>query len=659
MNIHFGVDYYPEHWPMERWETDAGLMKEMGIQVVRLAEFSWYKMEPQKSKYDFTWLEKIISIMGDYGIKVILGTPSAAPPAWMVHETPEILPIDKLGRKRGFGGRHHDCQSNQTYRNHIQNLVTEMVKKFAKNEHVIGWQIDNELGNSHHDLCMCDSCKTAFQKWLKDKYETISKLNHAWGTAFWSQGYHDFTEIFTPMITVTGENPSAMLDWKCFCSDLIVEFQQAQIDIIRKYCPDHFITHNCMGFADKVNYYDLAKELDFVSHDHYPGGFFTKMPHEDEFVLAAMLDLTRSFKKKPFWIMEQQSGITGWEIMGRAPIPGQLSIWAEQSIAHGADAVVFFRWRTCTMGTEQYWHGILPHSGIPGRRYFELKDMMASLSPFLDDIQGSKPKAEVAIVFSYRQEYAIQIQPQHPELNYLKQILKYYKQFYSRNIPIDFVQDTDDLSQYKMVIAPLQYLMTPELEEHYFQYVSNGGNLILTMRTGVKDQYNLCVSEYELPGRLGELCGIEILDYDCLNGTDVKVNFQKKEYTASKWCDIITLKGANSLAEYASEFYQGTPCVTKNEYGAGNAYYIGTEPEEELMGHLMEDVFAKAQIDTLGSSDAGVELMIREKENQKWLFAMNFTNEIKCYKVGGEYEQVLGNTKGELSPFELHLYRKA
>ncbi|MBE5883687.1 MAG: beta-galactosidase [Lachnospiraceae bacterium] len=677
--IHFGTDYYPEHWPRERWETDARLMQEMGIQVVRMAEFSWHKMEPREGQYDFDWLEEAITLLAQYGIKSILGTPSAAPPAWMINKHPDILPIDRQGRRRGFGGRHHDCQSNATYRKYITGMVTAMAKRFADNPNVIGWQTDNELGNSHGDLCMCDSCRRSFQGWLEKKYGTIEALNAAWGTHFWSQEYNSFEEIFAPLITVTGENPSTMLDWKCFCSDLIVDFQQMQIDIIRKYCPNHFITHNCMAFADKVNYFDLNKELDFASHDQYPGGFYAVMPHEYNHDMAANLDITRGFKHQTFWIMEQESGITGWEIMGRATRPGQLAAWAEQSIAHGADAIVFFRWRTCTAGTEQYWHGILPHSGNPGRRYDELKQMIARMQPVMDEIEGSMPRSEVAIVFSYRQEYAIQIQPQHPDLNYLTQVKKYYKELYRRNVPVDFVQDTDDFGKYKLLIAPLQYLMTPELAQRYFDYVKGGGRLVLTMRTGVKDAHNICMSDRELPGTLGELCGIEICDYDCLRDVLVKldtsnlqvesaqVNVISERETGvesaagcagSKWADIITLKGAESLADYASEYYAGSPCITQNHYGDGAAYYVGTEPEEALMEQLMDKLLADAEVKSLGASEPGVELAIREKDGSKWLFAINFNEEAATYEVPADFEIVQGEVKGTLKPYEMHLYKK-
>lgn len=655
MSVHFGVDYYPEHWPKSRWETDARLMKEMGIEAVRLAEFSWHKLEPREGIYDFSWLDEAIELLGSYGIKIILGTPTAAPPAWMINKYPQILPVDRDGMVRGFGGRHHDCQSNPVYRGFIRKLVTAMAKHYSVNPYVIGWQPDNELGNSHYDLCTCDSCRSKYQLWLKEKYETVEHLNKAWGNAFWSQEYNDFSEVFTPKKTVTGENPSAMLDWRCFCSDLIVDFLKEQTDIIREYCPNHFITHNFMGFADKVDYYDLAKELDFVSHDQYPGGFFAEQPHAPNHVLAAALDVVRSYKNKNFWIMEQQSGITGWQIMGRSPAPGQLSLWTLQSVAHGADAVIYFRWRACTMGTEQYWHGILPHSGNPGRRYEELKNTIAGAIPVMRELEGAMPKAEAGIVFSFRQDYAFQIQPHHPKLSYIGQIQKYYKGLYDRQVGVDFVPDDGDFGRYKLLIAPLQYLMNPELEERYFKYVENGGHLVLTMRTGVKDDYNLCQTEAELPGRLGRLAGIEVLDYDCLLEDQVEVSFEGIVYRGNLWSDLIRLKEADVLAAYESQYYAKEPCVTRNYYGKGICYYIGTEPDESFMDALIGRLAPEAGVEPLGSADEGVELAAREKEGKKWIFAMNHTAEEKSYSVDKACRMVYGKEKGHLNGFEVQI----
>ncbi|MEI3229617.1 MAG: beta-galactosidase [Lachnospiraceae bacterium] len=661
-NIHFGVDYYPEHWDRTRWETDAKLMQEMGIQVVRMAEFSWHKLEPEEGRYDFTWLDDVISLLADYGIKTILGTPSAAPPAWMIQKHSDILPIDREGRVRGFGGRHHDCQSNPAYRSYIRKMVTNLAKQYGENENVIGWQVDNELGNSHQDLCTCDHCKNRFQTWLREKYHTTDQLNAAWGTAFWSQEYNNFSEIHTPRITVTGENPSAMLDWKRFCSDLIVDFAKEQADIIRKYAKDQFVTHNYMGFADKVDYYKLSEILDFVAHDQYPQGFYLEeTPHEKNHVLAATLDVVRSYKNMPFWIMEQQSGITGWEVMGRAPAPGQLSLWALQSVAHGADAVVFFRWRTCAMGTEQYWHGILPHSGNPGRRYAELKDMIQTMSPIMEEIKGSMPKTEVGIVFSFDQDYAFTIQPHHKDLNYIHQVQKYYQAFYEQNIPVDFVQESGDFAKYRLLVAPLQYLMNPELEEKYISYVKNGGHLVLTMRTGVKDEHNLCMTDRELPGRLSEIAGIEVLDYDCLWDTEVEINYQDQVYKGVVWSDLMQLvsEHTKTMASYASEFYAGEPCVTAHPYGKGICYYIGTEPKEELMQALMEDICKQAEISALANKVTEVEFMTRENETSRYLFILNHSNESREYELPDtEYHMIKGETAGRISPYEVQILKK-
>ncbi len=658
--LHFGVDYYPEHWERERWDTDAALMQKMGIQMVRMAEFSWHKLQPAEDIFDFGWLDEAIELLGKYGIYTIVGTPTAAPPAWMIHKHPDILPVDRQGRVRGFGGRHHDCQSNPVYREYIRKLVTQMAKHYGDNPYVIGWQPDNELGNSHQELCTCDHCRQRFQAWLRKKYGTTAALNQSWGTAFWSQEYNDFAEVPAPRLTVTGENPSAMLDWKRFCSDLIVDFTGEQTEIIRTYAKNQFITHNYMGFADKVNYYKLGELLDFVSHDQYPGGFYLpETPHEKNHILAATLDVVRSYKNQPFWIMEQQSGITGWETMGRAPEPGQLSAWAMQSIAHGADAVVFFRWRTCAMGTEQYWHGILPHSGNPGRRYEELQEFIHEMQPLMDNLQNSMIKSEAGIVFSFEQEYAFQIQPHHRDLSYTGQIQKYYRALYEQNIPVDFVPADGDFQKYRLLIAPLQYLMSPELEDKYMEYVRQGGHLVLTMRTGVKDMNNLCMTEFELPGRLSQLAGVEVLDYDCLRDDEVNVLFEGESLQAYIWSDLMRLlPGTKVLASYNSQFYAGEPCVTEHSYGKGICYYVGTQPGDVLMDKFMAQICRKAGVNSILPPVAEVECTIRENDKERFLFVINHARETKNYQVLQGWKLIKGRQVGSLEAFETQILSK-
>lgn len=659
MAFYYGTDYYPEHWPRDRWETDAKLMEEMGIDVVRMAEFSWAKMEPREGEFHFEWLKEAVALLAKHGIKSILGTPTAAPPAWIIEKNPEIQPIDSDGTQHFFGGRHHDCQSNETYRQHIRRFVTAMATAFKDDPNVVGWQIDNELGNSHYNLCYCPSCTAHFQEWLRKKYGTVDALNNAWGTWFWSQQYDSFEQVQAPKVTVSGRNPSAVLDWNRFCSDLIVDFQQLQIDIIRSICPpEQFITHNMMGFSDKVSYYDLAKSLDFASHDQYPGGHFAVAPHQPNDRLAGDLDFIRSVKGKNFWIMEQQAGITGWETIGRMPQPGQLSLWAMQSVAHGADTIVFFRWRTCTVGTEQYWHGILPHSGQPGRSYRELKELIHKTRPLMAEIQGVSPKPEVGIVYSYDQNYAMKIQPHNPKMSYMEQIRKYYAAFYKRNIPVDFVQDTADFSRYKLLVAPLQYLMDPELEQRYRDYVRGGGHLVLTMRTGVKDRNNICMSDRPLPGALSDVLGIEVPDYDSLWETDLKVRWGDQFYTAEQWSDLIDLKGAQPLAECASQFYAGSPAITVNQYGDGLAYYVGNEPGEELMDRLAGELAEKAGTAPVADAPEGVEVVMRRGETKAYLFVLNHNETQQQFTVPAGWKNYFDGQRETLEPFAYHVYTK-
>lgn len=657
MKYLFGVDYYPEHWPRERWAIDARMMREMGIQIVRMGEFSWAKWEPREGEFHFEMLDEVIEILAQEGIDCILGTPSAAPPAWIIEQNPDIQPIDAQGLVRHFGGRHHDCQSNPAYRSHILRFVAAYAEHFAANPHVVGWQVDNELGNSHGDLCFCENCGKAFRVWLEAKYKNIDELNRCWGTAFWSQQYDSFSQIHAPKQTASGQNPSQLLDWKRFCSDLVCDFHQMQAEILRKASPDKFITHNMMGFSEKVNYYDLGKQLDFAAHDQYPGGHFRErldLPIAAD--MAAELDMIRSVKQRPFWIMEQQSGITGWETMGRAPRPGQLALWATQSIAHGADAILFFRWRSCLMGTEQYWHGILPHNGIPGRCYHELRAFIQNTAPVLEQIQGTMPQNEVGILFSYDQEYAIDIQPHHPKMRYLSQVMSYYRALYSCNIGVDFLSAEAEFSKYRVIIAPLQYLMTEALADKLKHYVKHGGTLVLTMRAGIKDENNLCFDHGALPHMLSELCGVEVEEYDCLREMDGFVLWDEKEYGCEYWCDILRLTTAEPLAVYAREFYAGTPAITRNSYGSGDVYYVGTQMQDALAQRFVKELISHDKVTKTITAPEGVEIVSREGKEKRWFFVLNHTDRVQPFSAPDAWKLCLGESGQELAPFAARCY---
>ena len=315
----FGVDYYPEQWPEERWPEDARLMQAAHFNVVRLAEFAWSKMEPHPGSFDFDWLDRLLGILQARGIFAVLGTPTASPPPWLMTKHPGIFRMREDGRRVTYGNRCGYCPNNPDYREHIQLIVTAMAKHFASHPAVIGWQIDNEMG----ERCYCPECQSRFKDWLRLRYGSLENLNSAWGTNFWSHVYNDWEEIPVPLSTGAAPNPGLALDFRRFVSDSFVDYQDLQVGILRATCLGHFITHNFMGFGyEGLDYFDLARSLDFVSWDNYPFGFWqNKFPGNDPGRLALGHDAMRGLKQSNFWVMEQQAGPSGWETVSPTPSP--------------------------------------------------------------------------------------------------------------------------------------------------------------------------------------------------------------------------------------------------------------------------------------------------------------------------------------------------
>src|SRR5262245_1374806 len=454
--FHFGVDYYPEQWPEERWPEDARLMAEAGVNVVRLAEFAWSFLEPHPGCFDFDWLDRAIALLHEHDIQVVLGTPTASAPPWVMAMMPDSYKVNEHGRRLTYGNRCEFCPSHAGYRERGRMVTRAMANHFANHPAVIGWQIDNELNGR----CYCSHCQAGFQNWLRGRHGTLEKLNSAWGTAFWSHVYTEWSQIPVPLETGGVPNPALDLDFRRFISDTFTCFQQEQVDILRQVCSKHFITHNFMGFGfDQINYFDLAKPLDFVSWDNYPRTGWHLAKEADHAYLALGHDATRGFKDKPFWVMEEQSGSGGWQTVGMTPRPGEMRLWTYQAIAHGADAIVYFRWRTARFGTEQYWHGVLYHHGRPGRRYDELKLIGGELKRVGNQFLGAKNRNQVAMILSYDTRWAFQGQANHADFKYSALFSSYYKALHSRNIGVDVVPPNADLSRYKLVIAPALYIL--------------------------------------------------------------------------------------------------------------------------------------------------------------------------------------------------------
>jgi beta-galactosidase len=645
--FYFGTDYYPEHWPEERWPEDARLMAEAGINVVRLAEFAWSWMEPKKGKYDFEWLDRAISILHSHGIEVVLGTPTAAPPPWLMSRHPEIFLVREDGRRVTYGNRREYCPSNPVYHDYTRCIVTEMAEHYADNPAVIGWQIDNEFGAR----CYCPVSAAAFREWLRERYGSLDELNERWGTIFWSHVYTDWDQIPVPLETGGSPNPGLALDFARFSSDAYVAYQKMQLDILRQKCPSHFITHNFMGFKfDLINYFDLARDLDFVAWDNYQRMQWRMAMEVDPGYAGLAADCMRGLKRKNVWVMEQQSGPGGWEIVSVATRPGELRLWAYQTIAHGADAVVFFRWRTARFGTEEYWHGLLDHDGRVGRRYEEIERMGAEIRRAGDTICGAVIKSSVAIVNSYDSRFAFQIQGNNPQFSYPLAVYQFYHPFYRRQVSVDVVAPTDDLSGYKLVVAPALHVVSEEVAENLRRFAEAGGVLVITARTGVKDMANAVVNQ-RLPGLLAELCGVAVEEYDSLpedveNGLEFTVHelTTGRPVAARAWCDVLELRGAATIARYTSDYYAGKPAITLNQFGQGKVLYVGTMGDERLYEKLTGWLLGMAGVRRIIAAPDGVEVTERWQGDQRLLFVLNHTDREQEITLDKNYKDLLSDS---------------
>jgi len=642
--MYVGVDYYPEHWERKRWATDAKLMKQAGFNVVRLAEFAWVFLEPEEGRFEFEWLDEALAVLRKNGISAILGTPTAVMPAWCARKYPETLALQKDGTRTVWGVRKNNCFSSGTYRLLSERITRAMAEHFADTPNVIGWQTDNEFG---HPVCYCPSCREEFQGWLKQKYGTLGELSRAWGTHFWGHRVGRWDEITIP-VDGGSHNPSAGLDWQRFFSSLNVRFQHDQVRILRDVCPKHFVTHNFMGLFSDLNYYDLAEDLDFVTWDNYP--VWGKPEVRSRSSSAA--DVMRGLKQKNFWIMEQTAGPGGWGAFGRNPWPGEIRGVAYQQVAHGADGMVWFRWRTCTAGREQYWHGLLQHDGRPLRRYREAAETARELHELAPLLEGTTVQADVAMVYDYESIWALRLQQGFSQNDYHNAIHRYYDALLRAGVSVDMVKPGADVSDYKAVFAPDLHVLPDAVARSLSDYVAKGGVFVTDCRTGVKDETNLCHAR-TLPGLLSDALGITIEEYESIpDGLEFAVkaaaNFAG-DGKAVHYADWVTPKGAEVLAGYEHWHLKRFAALTRNDFGKGTGFYVGAVVKESAFyDALVATVLKTARVRPVLRPPAGVEATVRAGKGRRLLFLINHNETPTTVSVpAGKRELLTGKTTGK------------
>lgn len=630
-----GTCYYPEHWDESLWLSDLRRMKGVGIRTIRIGEFAWNKFEPVENQFTYDFFDRFLDLCQQEGMSVIFGTPTATPPAWLTHKYPECLNAFRDGTLMRHGCRRHYNYNSPKYRELSARIVTKIAQHIGKHPAIVGWQIDNEF-NCEADQFHSEADTAAFRTFLQEKYGTLEALNKAWGTVFWNQDYTDWEQVFVPRTTPGGaQNPHLELDYIRFISASVHSFCAMQVEILRQHIgPGVYITTN--GMFAHIDNHSLAEQcLDVYTYDSYPNfgfpldGSFNPDDLNDR-KWSRHLTEVRSICSH-FGIMEQQSGSNGWHchMEGPSPRPGQLSLWTMQSIAHGADFISYFRWRTCTFSTEMYWHGILDYDNRDNRRLKEVGQVHQVLER-MQCIAGANSKAAFALVRDFDNIWDVEIDAWHRRFQQASE--KAVFEFSQRtHTPCDFLflrpgTTLEELARYPVLIYPHAVILTPQRAELLKGYVEQGGTLILGCRTGQKNEAGHCVMQ-PMPGLLSPITGTQVDDFTFCSPAEppVTADWAGQTLDTPIFNDVLSAApGAAVLARYASSYYAGQPALVENHVGQGRVLHLGCAFSLSNLTMLMNYLGQLSPWENVVSVPERVELTARTKDGATYLFLLNY-----------------------------------
>ncbi|MCC8066214.1 MAG: beta-galactosidase [Clostridiales bacterium] len=699
-----GVCYYPEHWPRKLWAQDLDRMKDAGISVIRIAEFAWNKVEPREGEFEYDFFDDFLDLCTEKEMRVIFGTPSATPPVWLTERYPEVLNCNEAGVPYRHGGRRHYNYNSPKYRELVSRIVEKIAEHYGKHPAIMGWQIDNEI-NCETDEFHSEADSQAFRVFLKEKYGTMERLNEAWGTVFWNQTYTQWEQIYVPRPLLNqGYNPHQHLDYYRFISESALSFCRMQADILRRYKkPEDFITTNGL-FWNLDNHRMQDECLDVYTYDSYPSFAFGL--DRDPLHTTDLNDrhwtknLTETRSVCPhFGIMEQQSGANGWttRMEGPAPRPGQLILWAMQSVAQGADYISFFRWRTCTVGTEIYWHGILDYDNRDNRKLAEVKEFYRKFRK-LDGMCGADFTAAFGLLKDYDNQWDTNVDVWHRRIAGESEEA-IFEASELTHTPYDSVYlqaetTVEDLAGYPVLFYPHPVLMTEARVSLLKQYVEQGGTLIIGCRSGYKQENGQCVMLPQ-PGLLAGLTGSDVRDFTFTSPAEEPVHaiwdaendcpeksersdlahsgigqegisaFKGMHLDMPTFNDIMepAKESVKVLAVYGNSYYAGKAAVIEKKTGKGRTIHLGSAFSRKNVKLLLSytgvlEPFAKSI-----EAPEGVELVQRQtKDGQTWLFALNFQAEPQTIILKQRMQRVFAEKDAEgelvLEPYEVEVFCK-
>lgn len=642
-----GGDYNPDQWfeTPEVWDEDVRLMKLSHCNTATTAIFSWVKLEPEEGKFDFSWLDTVMDKLAANGLKVILATPSGARPAWLSQKYPEVLRVNEYRLRNLHGVRHNHCFTSPVYREKVSIINRKLAERYKDHPALLMWHVSNEYGGE----CHCPLCEEAFREFLKRRYDNdLDKLNHEWWNGFWSHRFTDWSQIESPSPIGESISNSLTLDWKRFVTYQTIDFYKNEIAPLRELTPEIPITTNLMGLYPGLDYRKFAKELDVVSWDNYPA-WRGEAAKDEELAsdISFVHDLNRSLKNgKPFYMMESTPSVVNWHPVNKLKRPGMHLLSSLQAVAHGADSVLYFQWRKSRGGAEKFHGAVVDHCGHENTRVFrDVTELGKSLEK-LDPIIGTTVRPDVAVLYDWENRWSMEEAQalSREKVRYPETCQNHYRAFWNAGVPVDIIGEDDDFTPYKLLIAPMLYMVRPGVAERIEAFVKKGGTFVTTYWSGIVGENDLCYLG-GFPGPLRRVTGVWSEEIDALYDTDANTAVCKPgnalslsgEYAVKDFCDLIHPETAEVLATYGSDFYEGMPVLTSNSYGAGTAYYIAARTDNAFLDDFYHTLTAKLglrkALDT--RLPEGVTAQLRSDGEKDYVFLMNFSAEEKKVALGG------------------------
>lgn len=648
-----GGDYNPDQWLAypDVLARDAELMRQTHCNVMSVGIFAWSALEPQSGVYTFDWLDETFDRLHAIDVGVVLATPSGARPAWVSQQYPEVLRVRPDGERNRHGSRHNHCFTSPAYRRLTQNINRKLAERYGSRPNLLLWHVSNEYGGE----CYCDLCAEAFRDWLKRRYENdLDRLNRAWWATFWSAIYTDWSQIDPPTRHGQGVLNGHVLDWKRFVTAQTIDFMLSEMKPLREVTPNVPVTTNTMGLYEVLDCWRFVEHVDVMSFDSYPnwhseqdgatGRFDADWRTAQE--VAFVFDMYRSYRRSPFLLIESTPSVTNWRL-GKLKRPGMHALSSLQAVAHGSDSVMYFQWRKGRGAAEKLHGAVIDHSRRADARVTQDVADVGRLLEKLPGVCGATTDAKVAVMYDWEVRWAVQQcqGPRRDELkDYVGTCINHYRPFWEMGVAADVIESTCDLSPYKLVAAPMLYLLKPGVAEALRAFVERGGTLVATYMTGWVDESDLVILD-GWPGRLRDVFGIWAEEIDALHrGETNRVVIPSAfgsltgSFEASVFCELVHVESdsVKVLGEYADDFYAGRPALTVNTFGDGRAYYITSQNNAAFLRGFYGELASQLNLPRTiaGELPEGVTARSRTAGDAEYVFVMNFSSQPKVVAQG-------------------------